>query len=146
MREWNQKFICCHVVHQKREISKNFLLQLESVWMCLVFSFSFFSFSWLFVIACAVRGYSCFKKERTQQEPKKIGFSWRKQNFVSFHLFFLFCNSFAFSLFTRLPSTTTPPPTLSFLTRFQKKKTGICSNLNVLLCHPSITYTKKKQS
>ena len=70
----------------------------------------------------------------------------RKQNFVSFHLFFLFCNSFAFSLFTRLPSTTTPPPTLSFLTRFQKKKTGICSNLNVLFCHPSITNKKKNKT
>ena len=79
-----------------------------------------------------------------KKEPTKIGrvrFVYTKLRFIS--PFFLFCNSFAFFLFTRLPSTTTP--TLSFLTRFQKKKkkTGICSNLNVLLCHPSITHKKK---
>ena len=100
---------------------------------------------WLFRKTC--EDISVSKKKEPNTEQKKMGFRERKQNFVSFHLFFLFCNSFAFSLFTRLPSTTTPPPTLSFLTRFQKKKKpGICSNLNVLFCTHRSPAKKKKQS
>ena len=93
------------------------------------------------------------RKNPTRNQKKWVGSA--SANKISYHftcffsfatrLLFLFCNSFAFSLLqlvcffffsTRLSSTTTPPPTLSFVTRFQKKKkTGICSNLNVLFCH-----------
>ena len=63
---------------------------------------------WLFWCTL-VRIFLPQKRKNLTRNQKNLGsFSKRKQNFVSFHLFFLFCNSFAFSLFTHLPATTTP--------------------------------------
>ena len=80
----------------------------------------------------------CKKRKNPIKDQKKMGgLSKCKQIFVSFHLIFLFCNSFA-----RNNNTSTQCKKK----KKKKKKTGICSNPNVLFCHPSITHKKKEKT
>ena len=117
-------------------------------------SFLLVVFSWFdcwLVLSVLTHSYVrifLLQKKKESNNERKIGwFSWHKQNFVSFHLFFLFCNSFAFSFFHSFASTTTPTHVRFLFWPDSKKKTKPeFVQTKCLVLWPINHQQKKKQS